>query len=78
MEYTFCIKNVKAKVKQGPFYVCVIGNRCLYYTNVLLFDMAKYANEFISKLNTEVLRFDGKSYICRTCNSSAKKLEIPC
>ena len=25
-ENTFCIKNLKAQVKQSPFYVCVICN----------------------------------------------------
>lgn len=73
----FFIKNFKAKVKQGPFCVCVICNRCLYYTNVLLFDIAKYNNEFISKLNIKLSRFDSKSYICWTSYSYAKKLKVP-
>ena len=58
--------------------MCVTGNQCLYYSNVLLFNIAKYDNEFISKLNMKVSSFDGKCYICRTCNSSAKKLKVPC
>ena len=77
-EYTFWIKNFKAKVRQGPFYVCVICNRCLYYTNVLLYDIPKYDNEFMSKLNNKLTGFDGKSYISKTCNSSTKKLKVPC
>ena len=77
-EYRFCIKNFKGKVNQGPL-VCVKCNRCLYYKNVLLFDIAKYDNEFICKnFNTRSPNLDSKPYISKTRNCSAGKLKIPC
>ena len=60
------------------FYVCAICNQYLYYTNFLPFDITQNDNEFISKQNTKLSSFDSKCYICRTCNSSAKKLKFSC
>ena len=48
-----------------------------HYTNVKIFDIAKYNDELISKLTTKLRSFNGKYYICRTCNSPFKKLKAP-
>ena len=61
----------------GPFYVCVICNRCLYFSNVIKFDLEKYDGEFANRLNTNVTSFDGNNYICKTCVSHTRKLKVP-
>ena len=53
----------------GPFYVCVICNRCLYSSNIIKFDLEKYDGEFVNKLNTYVTSFDENYYICKTCDT---------
>ena len=65
------------KKKTGPFYVCVICNRCLYFSNVIKFDLEKYDREFVNKLNTNVTSFDGNYYICKTCDTHTRKLKVP-
>ena len=65
------------KKKTGPFYVCVICNRCLYFSNVIKFDLEKYDREFVNKLNTNVTSFDGNYYICKTCYTHTRKLKVP-
>ena len=75
--YLLCAKKFHEKVKMGPFYVCVICNRCLYFSNVIKFDLEKYDGEFANKLNTNVTSFDGNNYICKTCDSHTRKLKVP-
>ena len=65
------------KKKTGPFYVCVICNRCLHFSNVIKFDLEKYDREFVNKLNTNVTSFDGNYYICKTCYTHTRKLKVP-
>ena len=77
-EHKFYVENFWEKVKQGLFYVYVICNRCLYYSNVIVFDTAKFDYEFIGKSNTNICSFEGKCYICRTSNTYAKSLKVPC
>ena len=60
----------------GPF-VSVICNRCLYFSNVIKFDLEKYDREFLNKLNTNVTSFDGDYYICKTCNIHTRNLKVP-
>ena len=77
-EYSLCAKSFLEKVGNGPFYVCVICNRCLYYLNVAKFDSKKYDREFIDKLNTNVTSCDGIHYNCKTWNTHREKLNVPC
>ena len=72
-EYSFCVKNFLEEVKTGPFHVCVIFNRCLFYSNIVKFDFKKYDREFIDKLNTNVTGFFNQHYIYRTCNTHTEK-----
>ena len=64
-------------IRIGP--VCVVCNRCLYRSNVLL---NKKNNNFehIGRLVTDhigrLVSFDNKHYICRTCNFKAKKSQV--
>ena len=63
-EYLLCVKRFHGKVKMGLFYVCVICNRCLYFSNV------------ISKLNTNVTSFDWNYHICKICDTHTRKLKV--
>ena len=57
-EYLLSAKKFHEKVKIGLFYVCVICHHCLYFSNVIKFDLEKYDREFVNKLNTNVISFD--------------------
>ena len=61
----------------GRLYVCVICNHCLYFSNVIKFNLEKYDREFVNKLNTNVTNFDGNYYICKTCDTHTRKLRVP-
>ena len=76
-EYLLCVKKLHEKVKMDPFYICVMCNHCLYFSNVIKFDLEKYDREFVNKLNTNVTSFDGNYYICKTCDTHTKKLKVP-
>ena len=65
-EYSQCIKNFKPKLKQGPFYVRVVCNRCHYDGNVIIFKSGKYSHDFITKINTNVSSFNHQFNICKT------------
>lgn len=71
------IEAFKKHIKNGPFYLCVVCNWCLYLTSVLLFREEKYdviGNIFQSR----VLSYNSKEYICKTCHSKLLKKRIPC
>ena len=38
-EYLLFVKKFHEKVKMGPFYVYVICNRCVYFSNVIKLDL---------------------------------------
>ena len=69
----------KGKIQGGPCFICVVCNRCLYKRTVVKFKEKKYQlDDLESELNTKVKSFDGKIYICRTCDKNLKKNKIPC
>ena len=71
-----CIQKFNAAVKEGPYYICVVCNRLLYYKSVHCFNADRYS--FNSKVFTDVKSYDGKAYICKTCHLKIKKKTIPC
>ena len=50
--------NFNQKVKQGPFYVFVVCNKCHYGVNVIIFKNGKYSHDFINNINTSISSFD--------------------
>ena len=76
-EYLLCVKKFHEKMKMDPSYVYVICNRCLYFSNVIKFDLEEYDRDFVNKLNTNVTSFDGNYYICKTCDTHTRKLKVP-
>ena len=58
--------------KEGPIFVCIICERCLYKRSVKPFDQKKYVFEF------ENINYREKDlYICLTCNGHLKKQKVP-
>ena len=60
-------------IKEGPYYICVVCNRCHYLRSVIPFKSEKY----VLNIDYEVSSSDGKLYICQTCHKKLKKSEIP-
>ena len=58
------IKAFKTQIAKGPFYICVICNRTLYYTSVLLFLESKYEASSDVVFSSRVQSFDNLEYIC--------------
>ena len=56
-------------IKEGPYYVCVICNRCLYFRSVILFKIENYEVDRINFYH-EVVSPDGKLYTCYILSSS--------
>lgn len=75
------ILNFKNLIQEGPYYICVVCNRCLYKRSVSKF---KEENYNISALKGfeffMVLSYDGQHYVCQTCHKKlkSKKPQIPC
>ena len=71
------IKNFKTKVNNGPYYTCVVCNRCLYRRSVVLFVQEKYEMPqenyfFVAHIES----FDKREYICITRDKKLKKGDI--
>ena len=60
--------------KEGPTFVCVICNRCLYFRTVIQSDPKKYDIAMADLVHQ--VSASRKSYICRTCHSSLKNLKF--
>ena len=71
------VTTFKAKIKDGPFYICVCCNRCLYSHSVKKFIANKYKFPIESHCNI-VQSFDGFYYICKTCDKKLSAKKIPC
>ena len=70
------VLDFKNQIKEGPLYLCVICNHCLYKIAFTLFKKENYddVNEILTSL---VKSYDGLLYICKTCNKALKKKFIP-
>ena len=67
----------KAAVREGPYYICNVCNRCLYKKTVKSFKAIKYGIEF-TDLFTMIPSFDTHYYICITCDKHLLKKQRPC
>ena len=67
------IKVFKNLIREGPMYICVCCNRCLYKKSVINFSEDKY-NFLDHILQNEIVQsFDGQIYICFTCHKKMLK-----
>ena len=64
------------QIQEGPYYVCVLSNRCHYVRSAILFKQEKYDID-IDQFYYEVSSVDGLLYICGTCHKKLLKSEIP-
>ena len=58
----------KKLIREGPYFICVICNRCLYKRSIFRFDFNSYS-PLVRELVHLVSSYDGCLYICRTCHS---------
>ena len=73
------IQKFKLHISQGPYFICVVCNRCLYKQLVKLFHENKYDTTLHENIfDFRILSFDEKEYICITCDSKLIKNKIPC
>ena len=67
------IKLFKNMIRDGPMYICVCCNRCLYKRSIILFSEDKYTYLDHILQNEIVQSFDGQIHICMTCHKNVKK-----
>ena len=70
-----CIERFLKRVRIGPVYVCVVCDRILCKSNVVLFNEEKYNFEYIDR-RVDLKSFDNKHYICRTCDFKIKRSQV--
>ena len=70
-------KTFKKKIFDGPYFICIVCSRCLYKRSVIDYKEEKF-NIFVEGLYIDVKSFDGKLYVCRTCDLKLKKCKVPC
>ena len=58
---------------QGPTFVCICCQRCMYERSVLNFNIEKYKDDLVRSINI----LDGLNFICRTCHLTMKKEKLP-
>ena len=62
--------------KNGPFFRCVISNRCLYTMSVICFNIEQYSVD--ENIIFMVKSYDGHYYICATCDKALRKNSAQC
>ena len=70
-----CINQFKRKIRQGPYFICIVYNRVLYKKSVITCINKKYPCQTYFNIQQS---FDGKQYICNTCHSKVIKGKLPC
>ena len=66
----------KKLIIEGPYFICVICNRCLYKRSIVRFKFNSYSS-LVKELLHLVSSYDDRLYICRTCHNKVKKKECP-
>ena len=70
------IKKFRIEIANGPYFICVVCNRCLYRKSVHTFNETKYDIN-VESFYKQVDSYDGGQYICKTCDTKLKKKKIP-
>ena len=72
------IENFKKTINEGPFFICVCCNRCLYKRSVILFNEDRYFESGFCPELQIISSLDNNFYICKTCDKKILKHEVPC
>ena len=67
----------KKSTIDGPFYICVVCNRCLYKRSIIQFHEDKFEH-LRSDMYTGVVSFDEEKYIRKTCDTKIRTKHVPC
>ena len=71
------ISVFKEAIHEGPFFICVVCNRCLCKQSVQHLSPEKY--QVSDHTFSLVPSYDGLFYICKTCHRiKVHKNKIPC
>ena len=70
LDFTKNIKTFTKDIQNGPYFICVVCNRCLYRKSVLISYESKYVTPIYF---SRICCYDGCQYICKTCDSKLKK-----
>ena len=62
----------KKLIREEPYFICVIGNRCLYNRSIVTFDFNSYSS-LVKELVHLVSSYDGHLHISRTCHNKVKE-----
>ena len=71
------ITRFKKLIIDGPFYICIVCNRCLYKRSVIQFHEDQFEH-LISDMYTGVVSFDEEKCICKTCARKIRTKHAPC
>ena len=70
-----CLKQFKRKIREGPYFICTVCNRILHKKSAVRCINNKYPCQIFFNIQQS---FDGKEYICKTCNSKVIHGELLC
>ena len=66
------IQRFKELIMKGPYYICVVCNRCLYKRSVVVFKEDKYESLNSKFYFSHIQNFNRSQYICLTCHRKLK------
>ena len=72
------IKRFKDSIMEGPYYICIVCNRCLYKRYVVAFRSDAYNSPSDTFYFSHTKSFNGSEYVCQTCHRKLKAKKISC
>lgn len=72
----YYIMSFKKKIREGPFYICIVCHRLLFRKTIRIFDETEH------KTNNSIFAckksYDGQQYIRKTCHTKLLRQQVPC
>ena len=65
------ITAFQTKIREGPYYICSVGNKTLYRKTVIQLQKKMYNTQ--QELFTDIKSIDESQYICKTCHTKVLK-----
>ena len=65
------VQQSHQRIRQGPYYICILCHRCLYRHSVRIFNDQKYI--LTSELHDPVSFFNGKIYVFKVWHKQFSK-----